>query len=428
VAAGPEADIKVDIVVAGGSFAGLALVRGLVQALGGGLSIAIIDRDAGISNSGSGSESGAGSGAAAADGRAFAIWAGAKAVLDSLGVWDRIAADAEAMTAIEITDSGLDDGLRPTRLTYDARTPDGQPAAYMVPAARLTAALQASIADEPSVAWIAPAEAQSLVAGEHDVKVGLRDGRTISAALAVAADGKSSKLRDAAGIKTVGWSYGQTGIVATVKFSEPHGGVAIQHFLPGGPFAILPLKDNRACITWSSEASEAARVMTLDDQGFLAELDKRIGGRFGSIALDGPRQAWPLDIRLPRQLIARRFALIGDAAHGVHPIAGQGVNLALRDAAALIEVLADAARLGLDLGNGTHLERYQRWRRFDSTMSATIYDGLNRVFGVDNVVLRGGRGAALGVLDRLPSVKEMIISEAAGLSGELPKLARGEAV
>jgi 2-octaprenyl-6-methoxyphenol hydroxylase len=165
--------------------------------------------------------------------------------------------------------------------------------------------------------------------------------------------------------------------------------------------------------------------MALDNQGFLAELDRRIGGRFGSIELVGRPQSWPLDIKLPRQLIARRFALIGDAAHGVHPIAGQGVNLALRDAAALIEVLADAARLGLDLGDGTHLERYQRWRRFDSMMSATVYDGLNRLFGIDNIVLRAGRGAGLGMLDRLGSVKQMIVSEASGLSGDVPKLVRG---
>jgi 2-octaprenyl-6-methoxyphenol hydroxylase len=412
VAANPEQTTKFDIVVAGGSYAGLALVRGLVQALGSDIRIAIVDR--------------AGRPATApVDGRAFAIWAGAKAVLDGLGVWDEVAGDAEAMTSIEISDSGLQDGMRPTRLTYDVHTADGRPAAYMVPAAALHTALYQSIANEPSVVWIAPAEAEDLVLDGDAAEVRLRDQRMVSAALCIAADGRQSKLRDAAGIKSVGWAYGQTGIVATIRFGEPHGGVAIQHFLPGGPFAILPLRDNRACITWSAESREATRVMALDDQGFLAELDQRIGGRFGSIALAGPRQSWPLDIRLPRQLIARRFVLIGDAAHGVHPIAGQGVNLALRDAAALIEVLVDAARLGLDFGDGTYLERYQRWRRFDSMMSASIYDGLNRVFGVDNIVLRAGRGAALGVLDQLPSVKQMFVTEAAGLTGELPKLARG---
>ena len=415
MAAGSEPEEKFDIVVAGGSYAGLAFVRGLVQALGSDLRIAIVDRVRGPA-------------AAPADGRAFAIWAGAKAVLEGLGVWQAIAGEAEAMTSIEISDSALQDGMRPTRLTYDARTPDGQPAAYMVPAATLSAALYQSIASEPSVVWIAPGEADGLVLTEGAAEVRLRDQRTISAALCIAADGRNSKLREAAGIKTVGWAYDQVGIVATVQFSEPHGGVAIQHFLPGGPFAILPLKNNRACITWSAEAREAARVLALDDRGFLAELDRRIGGRFGSIELVGPPQSWPLDIKLSRRLIGRRFALIGDAAHGVHPIAGQGVNLALRDAAALIEVLADAARLGLDLGDGTHLERYQRWRRFDSMMSATLYDGLNRLFNVDSIVLRAGRGAALGMLDRLGSVKRMIIAEASGISGDVPKLVRGSAV
>jgi len=412
VADGSEPEGKFDIVVAGGSYAGLAFVRGLVQALGPDVRIAIVDRARGPA-------------AVPTDGRAFAVWAGAKAVLEGLGVWQAIAGEAEAMISIEISDSALQDGMRPTRLTYDARTPDGRPAAYMVPAATLSAALYQSIANEPSVTWIAPAEADDLALTERSAEVRLRDQRTISAALCIAADGRNSKLREAAGIKTVGWAYDQIGIVATVQFSKPHGGIAIQHFLPGGPFAILPLRNNRACITWSAEAQEAARVMALADQGFLAELDRRIGGRFGSIELVGTPQSWPLDIKLPRQLLARRFALIGDAAHGVHPIAGQGVNLALRDAAALIEVVADAARLGLDLGDGTHLERYQRWRRFDSMMSATVYDGLNRLFGVDNIVLRAGRGAGLGMLDRLGSVKQMIVSEASGLSGDVPKLVRG---
>lgn len=406
---------KFDVAIAGGSFAGLAVARGLVQALGSDVRLAIVDRANPAAQ-------------AVPDSRAFAIWAGTKKILEGLGVWDAISADAEAVTSIEISDSDLNDAFRPARVTYDARTADGSPAAYIVPAAALAAALYQSVADDPSVTWFAPAEVEGLSFGEHASELRLGDGTTVSAALTIAADGKNSKLRDAAGIKTVGWSYPQTGIVARVKFEEPHGAVAIQHFLPGGPFAILPLKDNRACITWSADKAEAERMIALDDEDFLAELDRRIGGRFGAITLDGPRQSWPLDLRVARRLIAPRFALVGDAAHGVHPIAGQGVNLALRDAAAMVEVLADAARLGIDFGNGTHLERYQRWRRFDSTMSATLYDGLNRTFAIDNMVLRAGRGAALGVLDRLPSLKDMIIAEAAGVTGDLPKLARGLSV
>jgi 2-octaprenyl-6-methoxyphenol hydroxylase len=412
VATAAQSENKFDVLITGGSYAGMAFALGLAQALGPEIRIAIIDRSLGPAP-------------ASQDGRAFAIWAGAKAILETLGVWDAIAAEAEPMTSIEISDSALRDGMRPTRLTYDAHTADGRPAAYMVPAAALGSALFHSVKSEPGISWIGPSEVEGLVIGEAAAEVSLSDGRRITAALCVAADGRNSKLREAAGIDTVGWAYDQTGIVTTVRFSEPHGGIAIQHFLPGGPFAILPLQDNRACITWSADSSEAARVMALDDDGFLAELDKRIAGRFGSVELAGPRQSWRLDVKLPRQLIARRFALIGDAAHGVHPVAGQGVNLALRDAAALTEVLADAARLGLDLGDGAHLERYQHWRRFDSTMSATLYDGLNRLFGVDNTVLRAGRGAALGVLDRVPMMKRVIVEEAAGLTGDLPKLARG---
>jgi 2-octaprenyl-6-methoxyphenol hydroxylase len=404
-----------DIAIVGGSFAGLAVARGLAQALGPDLRLAVIDRaDPGAE--------------AAQDSRAFAIWAGGQRILEGLGVWDAVSADAETVSSIEISDSRLDDAFRPALVTYDARTDDGAPAAHIVPAASLAAALYRSVANDPAVTWFAPAEIETVHWAETACELTLRDGTLVSAALTIAADGRQSKLRDEAGIKTIGWPYPQTGIVARVAFEEPHGGVAIQHFLPGGPFAILPLKDNRACITWSAGKTEAQRIIGLDDESFLGELDRRIGGRFGAITLDGPRQSWPLDLRLPRRLIAPRFALVGDAAHGVHPVAGQGVNLALRDAAAMIEILADAGRIGLDFGNGTHLERYQRWRRFDSMMSATLYDGLNRAFAIDSMVLRAGRGAALGLLDRIPSCKDAIIAEAAGVTGDLPKLARGVAV
>lgn len=409
------AKLNFDVAIVGGSFAGLAVARGLAQAFGPDIRLAIIDRVLPAIEH-------------ADDSRAFAIWAGAQKVLESLGVWKTVSGGAETVTAIEISDSRLADAFRPALVTYDARTDDGSPAAYIVPASLLATALYHSVANDPAVTWFAPAEIESAHWGETASELTLRDGTVVSAALTIAADGRQSKLRDSVGIKTIGWPYPQTGIVARVKFDEPHGGVAIQHFLPGGPFAILPLPANRACITWSADKDEAARMIALDDESFLSELDRRIGGRFGAISLDGPRQSWPLDLRLPRRLIAPRFALVGDAAHGVHPVAGQGVNLALRDAAAMIEILADAGRIGLDFGNGTHLERYQRWRRFDSAMSAALYDGINRAFAIDSMVLRAGRGAALGVLDRIPSLKELIIAEAAGVTGDLPKLARGVAV
>ena len=406
---------RFDVVISGASFAGLALARGLSQAFDGDIAIALIDRAQSPIMSHD-------------DGRAFAIWAGAKTVLESLGAWSAIAPDAEAMTSIEITDSALDDGVRQTRVTYDAQTADGEPAAFMVPAAVLHRALLETVSSDDAIHWIAPAHVSGVTLGDPTIEVSLRDGRRISGALCVAAEGRQSTLRDAVGIKTVGWGYEQTGLVATVAFELPHNGVAIQHFLPGGPFAVLPLKDNKACITWSAARDEAQRMIALSDSEFLGELDARIGGRFGAITLAGPRQSWPLALKIPRALIARRFALIGDAAHGVHPVAGQGVNLALRDVAALIESVADAARLGFDVGHQPALERYARWRRFDSTMSATLYDGLNRIFSIDNTVLRAGRGAALGLIDRSDNLKQLIIAEAAGLKGELPKLMRGIAV
>ncbi len=404
-----------DVVIAGGSYAGLAIARGLSLALSGAARIAIVERAPKSAEP-------------VQDGRAFAIWAAAKTGLESLGVWDEIAADAHPMSSIEISDSALSDGVRPTLLTYEGSTSDGASAAYVVPAARLHAALLAAVRDDVSISWIAPAEGVALTQHPHNIEVGLRDGRALTSGLCVAADGRNSRLRDAAGVKSVGWPYEQRGIVANVEFEVPHGGVAIQHFLPGGPFAILPMGDNRACITWSAQRDEAERVLALDDEAFAAELDARIGGRFGTISVVGSRQSWPLDVKLPRALIAPRFALAGDAAHGVHPIAGQGVNLALRDAAALVECIVDAVRLGFDFGHNPALERYQRWRRFDATMSASLYDALNRMFGIDNSVLRAGRGAGLAVLDRLPQLKQIIVDEAAGVTGELPKLLRGEPV
>lgn len=404
-----------DVAIAGASYAGLALAAGLVQALGADIRIALIDRVPAVSAGGG-------------DGRAFAIWAASKNMLDTLGVWTRIAPEAETITAIEITDSALDDGVRQTRLTYDGVTEDGLPVGYIVPADVLHRALHDLVCDHPAITWIAPAEAVALTLDDPSADIALADGRVVRGRLVVAADGRTSRLRDAAGIKTVGWGYGQTGIVTTIALEEAHHGVAIQHFLPGGPFAVLPLKGRRACITWSCEDAEARRVLALDDADFLAEIDKRVGGRFGAVSLAGPRRSWPLDLRIARGLIARRFALAGDAAHGVHPVAGQGVNLALRDVAALVEVLADAARLGFDLGDGSALERYERWRRFDSTLSATVYDGLNRVFGFDNALLRAGRGVALGALDRSGFLKKKIITEAAGLSGDLPRMLKGEPV
>ena len=407
---------RFDVAISGASFAGLALACGLSQTLGPGFKIALVDRIAELSPG------------RPADSRAFALSAASKRMLDVLGVWPAIADEAQAVTGIDITDSSLDAGVRPVLLTYDNVSATGEPATFIVPNAVLLRALRAKLAELPSVRLIAPAEAIGFTTTDTEVRVQLAGGAEIAAALLVAAEGRNSPLREAASIKVVGWSYPQTGIVTTVRHDRPHGGRAVQHFLPSGPFAILPLTGNRSCITWTEDASEAARILALDDAGFLREVDKRFGGKLGAIALDGPRQSWPLEMHLARRYVGQRFALIGDSAHGVHPLAGQGLNLAFRDVAALVESIAEAVRLGFDAGDAQALARFERWRRFDSAVSAATFDGLNRLFANDMTLVRSAREVGLGIVNRLPTLKRFFVSEAAGLTGELPRLLKGEAV
>ncbi len=405
-----------DVIISGASFAGLALARGLSQALGGDFTIALIDRGAGPGAPGE------------ADSRASALSAASKRMLEMLDAWPLIAAEAQPVARIEITDSSLDAGVRPVLLTYDNVTQDGDPATYIVPNSVLHQALAMAVSRVPSIKWIASAEARDFVSDETEARVRLADGSELRSSLLVAAEGRRSRLREAAGIKVVGWSYPQIGIVTTVRHELAHGAQAVQHFLPSGPFAILPLKGNRACITWTEDANEARRILALDDAGFLAEVEKRFGGKLGAVALDGPRQSWPLEMHLARRYVGPRFALIGDAAHGVHPLAGQGLNLAFRDVAALTEVVSEAVRLGFDPGDAQALTRYERWRRFDSVVSAATFDGLNRLFASDLTLLRSAREFGLAVVDRMPALKRFFVGEAAGLTGELPRLLKGEAV
>ncbi len=405
-----------DVVISGASFAGLALARALSQALGDDFTIALIDRGAGPGAYGD------------PDARASALSAASMHMLEVLGAWPAIAAEAQPVARIEITDTSLNAGVRPVLLTYDNVIDAGEPATYIVPNSVLHEALVAAVSGVASITWIASAEAQDFVSSETEARLRLADGSELTAALLVAAEGRRSRLREAAGIKVVGWSYPQIGIVTTVRHERSHEARAVQHFLPSGPFAILPLKGRRACITWTEDADEARRILALDDEGFLAEVETRFGGKLGTIALDGPRQSWPLETHLARRYVGSRFALIGDAAHGVHPLAGQGLNLAFRDVAALTEVVSEGVRLGFDPGDGQALARYERWRRFNSVVSAATFDGLNRLFASDLTLLRSARELGLGLVDRMPALKRFFVGEAAGLSGELPRLLKGEAV
>ena len=402
-----------DVVIVGGSYIGLTLALALAREVGSDLRIAVVDRAAGPAASES------------ADPRASAISAGSINLLRALGIWQQVEDAATPVADIELTDSSLKAGIRRPLLTYDNTAGHGEPASWILPNAELAAALERYIAASPAINRIFGASVASFESGGARAVVGLDDGRRLETQLAIAADGRRSGLREAAGIRTVAWDYDQTGIVTTIAHESDHHNRAIQHFLPGGPFALLPLKGgHRSCITWSENASEAKRILALDDAAFLEEVDMRVAGRLGAVKLDGPRKSWPLEAHLARRYVATRLAIAGDAAHGVHPIGGQGLNLGFRDVAALVECVADAARVGLSLGDADALDRYERWRRFDSAMSSAAYTGLNKLFSSDIALVRSAREVGLGILDKLPVVKRMLVDEAAGLSGDLPRLLR----
>jgi 2-octaprenyl-6-methoxyphenol hydroxylase len=363
----------------------------------------------------------------ARDVRASALSAGSQHLLAALGVWPALAGHAQPVTGVDITDAALDDVFRPILVSYDNTVDGGEPATYIVENEQLARAVVAGAQKRPALRLVNAAVASHAV-DEHGVTVTLGNGERLRAALLVAADGRASRVREAAGIDVVGWKYPQVGIVTTVEHAKPHRARAVQHFLPSGPFAILPLKGNRSCITWTEDDNEGRRIVALDDTEFLAEAERRFGYRLGQIALAGPRALWPLEMHLARALVADRVVLVGDAAHLVHPIAGQGLNLGLRDVAALTEVVTDAARLGLDIGSSIVLGRYERWRRTDSALSAAAFDALNRLFSSDWTLMRTARSAGLAIVDRLPVLKQFFVAEAAGLTGEVPKLLRGEAV
>jgi 2-octaprenyl-6-methoxyphenol hydroxylase len=388
---------RVDVLIGGAGFAGLALALALRQALGDPFRVAVADPTLGRP---------------VADARATAIAAAARRLFEALGVWDAVAARAEPILDMAITDSKLDDAVRPIFLTFAGDVQPGEPFAHMIQNGDILAAL-VDKAKQAGVTLLPTAVA------DFDVDPN---------GMVVAADGARSRIRERAGIQSVGWSYGQSAIVTTVAHERPHHGRAEEHFLPAGPFAILPLPNNRASIVWTEAAPEAERIMRLDDADFHAELEKRFGLHLGDIAVAGPRGAFPLGFAVARSFVADRVALIGDAAHMIHPIAGQGLNMGLRDVAALAEAIVDTARLGLDPGSAPVLDRYQRWRRFDTMAMGLATDGLNRLFSNRSDVLRLVRDIGLGVVERLPMVKGFFIREAAGLTGEVPKLLKGEAL
>jgi 2-octaprenyl-6-methoxyphenol hydroxylase len=400
------------IVICGGAFAGLALALALRQGLGRDIPVIVADPALAVRPS--------------RDPRATAIVAACRRLFEALGVWEQVAITAQPITDMVVTDSKLEDATRPVFLTFAGDVEPGEPFAHMVENRHLIDALveraQAEGVD------LRVCSVTEFAARADGVDVSLADGSVIEAGLLVAADGARSRLRERAGIATHGWDYDQSGIVVTVGHERDHHGRAEEHFLPSGPFAILPLTGKRSSLVWTEKRPEAARIVALSENEFHGELEQRFGLRLGELkALDKPR-AFPLGYFVARSFIGERLALVGDAAHVIHPIAGQGLNMGLKDGAALAEVIVDAARLGMDLGQADVLERYQRWRRFDTMAMGFATNALNLLFSNQSTLLRTVRDIGLGLVDRAPPLKNMFIRQAAGLSGEVPRLLKGEAL
>jgi 2-octaprenyl-6-methoxyphenol hydroxylase len=403
---------QVEVVVGGAGFAGLALAIALRQGLGDPFTVTVADPALAHARS--------------KDPRASAIAAAARRLFEAIAVWDAVAENAQPILDMVVTDSKLDDAVRPALLTFGGEVEEGEPFAHMIENRHLVDAL-AEKAKSLGVELRASPVA-GFAADANSIKVQFAGDDTVSARLLVGADGAHSLIRERAGIATHGWNYDQSAIVTTVAHERAHNGRAEEHFLPAGPFAILPLTGRRCSIVWTETSGEAERIVALLDSEFHVELEKRFGLQLGDIEVVGPRRAFPLGLFTARTFIGERLALVGDAAHIIHPIAGQGLNMGLRDVAALAEAIADAARLGLDPGGPEVLERYQRWRRFDTMTMGVATDGLNRLFSNHSDALRLVRDIGLGLVERMPMLKRIFIREAAGFTGDVPKLLKGEAL
>ena len=412
---------RYDIIIAGAGLAGASF--GLAAAQGG-LKVVMIDPqpfDAQL--------------APTFDGRSTAIAFSTFRMLDALGLGDSLRPHACRMDRILVTDGRRPGAASappsPAFLRFDAdeiadRT-DGEPLGYMIENRRIRAALAEAVA-RAGLDVRAPASVAAVETDAGRATVVLGDGSRLSAPLVVGAEGRGSRVRASAGIQTLGWGYGQSGVVATVGMDRDHGNVAHEYFLPDGPFAILPLTDRRASLVWTESTRRAEALKAASDDAFHAHLMRRFGDFLGAVTVQGPRFVYPLSLSLAEQLTAPRIALIGDAAHGVHPVAGQGLNMGLKDAAALAEVLIQAARNGEDIGAETVLDRYARWRRFDNTALAAGFDAFVRLFSNDIAPVRLARGLGLAAVNRIAPLRRAFMHEAGGATGDLPRLLRGERV
>jgi 2-octaprenyl-6-methoxyphenol hydroxylase len=396
-----------DVAIVGGGPVGMTLALALARSMAG-LRIAMLDRRDFV---------------VPLDHRAFAISAGVKRVFETLGVWRAVADKAEPILRMKITDSGTGDIARPLFLSFEGPLSTGEPYAHMVPNTALSAALLEALDDR--VTLLSQVEITALDTDSHSGRLSLKDGRTIAAPLVVAADGAQSALRRMAGIDVIVHDYKQSGIVTTISHELAHEGTAYEHFRPAGPFASLPLPGRRSSLVWTEarDAAERYKAMPIDDVAGVIEAV--MGASLGAVTVEEKLQSFPLAMRLARSFVGERLALIGDAAHVVHPVAGQGLNLGLKDVAALAEVTVEAMRLGLDHGSAGVLEKYQRWRRFDTALMAMVTDGMTRLFSNDIAPVRALRDVGLGLVDRLPPLKRLMIDRAAAIEPGGPRLLRG---
>jgi len=419
--------LSADVLIVGGGLVGLTLGLSLDQA---GMSAIVVDTlDPGTAL------------AADFDGRCSWIAPASRRVLDRLGVWAGVAPHAEPITDILVTDA---DGPRrkpsPFQLGFGHEEMGDEPLGHMVENRHVRIAQQHVVEKAERMHLLAPAFADDVTIGTHDVGAQIRGGPKVKAKVLIAADGKASRLRAQMGIKTVGWDYAQKVIVATVEHQFPHGGVAHEHFLPSGSFAVLPIQGNCSNLAWTEKADLAQHFLDLPPADFEAEVEARFGRPLGRVKLVGPRFAYPVSMQLARDYVRERFALVGDSAHAIHPLLGQGFNLGVRDVAALAQTLVEAKRTGLDIGGLDVLKGYERWRRFDNTLYAAATDGLNRLYANDITPLRHLRDLGMSVVGAIGPARRFFMREADGAesllglfmkgtgSSEVPRLLRGEAI
>ena len=400
-----------DLVIVGGGLNGSLLALAAAQS---GLSATVVDR--------------APIGAVQADGRAYSISYSSAQLFHALGLWDDLESHAQPMLDIRVSEGRVGQGAAPFVMHFDHHELEEGPMGYLIEAKDLTPVLDKAVAALGRIEWIAEAEAVAQDVTPAGIALTLSNGERREARVLVGCDGRASKVADRAGIKRISWAYSQTGIVATIAHDLPHKGAAHQLFTATGILAVLPLTGNRSSIVWSEENTRATDLIGLDDAMFTAVLQEQVGGYLGQISLEGARFSYPLGLQLARDFVADHVALVGDAAHGIHPLAGQGLNLGFRDIATLVEILIEARRRGEPINSATVLKRYEAWRRPDALTMAAATDSLHRIYQKQNPLISSARNLGMGIVNAVPGLRRGFMRNAAGLSGELPKLLAGKPI